>query len=133
MVTCYLGVGSNLGNRERNIRKAISKLKKIRRIKVEKVSRVYQTLPVGRGDQRKFLNAAIRLRTDLAPMRLLKKLKALEASLGRKKTFRFGPRVIDLDILLYSDRVINRKKLTVPHPRMFERIFVLKPLAQVLL
>lgn len=133
MAICYLGIGSNLGNREENIRKAILKLRRTPGIKVEKASKLYQTLPRGRRDQGKFLNAALRLSTVLKPLTLLKRLKGIEKDLGRKKTFRFGPRVIDLDILLYADLVINRKDLKVPHPRMFERMFVLRPLAEILL
>jgi len=132
MVICYLGVGSNLGKRKENIQKALDSLKSARGIKIEKISRVYQTKPVGGPPQGKFLNAAIKIKTSLGAHSLLKILKKIEKDLGRKKSLRFGPRQIDLDILLYGERIIQTKNLVVPHPRMFQREFVLRPLREII-
>jgi len=97
------------------------------------VSRIIETLPVsGPKDQNNFLNAALKITTTLSPRELLKQLKKIENSLGRVKTARFGPRCIDLDILLYADKVIKDKELTIPHPRLFKRDFVMRPLAEVI-
>jgi len=132
MVVCYLGIGSNLGNRRNNIKKALDYLAKTKGIKIEKASRIYETEPVGGPAQGKFLNAAIKIKTSLAPQLLLKSIKKIEKDLGRRKTVRFGPREIDLDILLYGNKVIKRRNLAIPHPRMFEREFVLKPLREII-
>lgn len=131
MATCYLGLGSNLGDRKANIIMAIDCLKHIKGVKIEKLSRIYETKPVGGPPQGKFLNAAVKISTSISPAALLKILKTIEKKLGRRKTVRFGPRPIDLDILLYGDRFIWTKTLQVPHPRMFEREFVLKPLREI--
>ena len=131
MVVCYLGIGSNLGNRRKNIKKALDYLAKTKGIKIEKTSRIYETEPVGGPAQRKFLNAAIKIKTSLTPQLFLKIIKKIEKDLGRRKTVRFGPREIDLDILLYGNKIIKRRDLTIPHPRMFEREFVLKPLREI--
>ena len=132
MVVCYLGVGSNLGKRSRNIKKALDYLVKTKDIKLEKVSRIYETQSQGGPPQGKFLNAAVKIKASLSPQTLLKALKKIEKDVGRKKTVRFGPREIDLDILLYADRTIKQKNLVVPHPRMFERDFVLMPLREII-
>lgn len=132
MVVCFLGLGSNLGNRRRNIAKALDYLAKTKGIEIEKSSRIYETAPVGGPSQGKFLNAAVKIKTSLTPAFLLKNLKKIEKALGRKRTLRNGPRPIDLDILLYADKTIKAKRLIVPHPRMFEREFVLKPLRDIL-
>ncbi len=132
MVVCYLGVGSNLGNRRKNIKKALEYLAKTRGIKIEKTSRIYETEPVGGPAQDKFLNAAIKIKTSLTSCLLLKNIKKIEKDLGRKSTVRFGPREIDLDILLYGNKIIKRRGLVIPHPRMFEREFVLKPLREII-
>lgn len=132
MVVCYLGIGSNLGNRRENIKQALDYLSKTKGIKIEKYSRIYETKALGGPVQGKFLNAAIKIKTSLTPLSLLKTLKKTEKTLGRKYTVRFGPRPIDLDILLYADRIINTKELIVPHVRMFEREFVLKPLREII-
>ena len=132
MVVCYLGVGSNLGNRRKNIKKALDYLAKTKGIKIEKASRIYETKAVGGVPQGKFLNAAIKIKTSLTPQLLLETLKKIEKDLGRKNTVRWGPREIDLDILLYGNKVIKIKNLVIPHPRMFEREFVLKPLREII-
>jgi len=132
VVICYLGIGSNLGDRKKNIKKALEVLKDTEGIKLEKVSKIYETQPCGGPQQEKFLNGVIRIKTSIPPFRLLETLKEIEKRLGRKKTKRFGPRVIDLDILFYADKVINKKNLKIPHPRCFEREFVLKPWLEVI-
>jgi 2-amino-4-hydroxy-6-hydroxymethyldihydropteridine diphosphokinase len=133
MVACYIGVGSNLGNRHKNILSAVRLINKLKGTKIIKKSRIIETLPLGGpANQPKFLNAAFKLITRLSPLQLLKKLKQIEKELGRKKTVRYGSRTIDLDILFYGDRVMKSKTLTIPHPRVFEREFVLKPLVELL-
>ncbi|MBN2830729.1 MAG: 2-amino-4-hydroxy-6-hydroxymethyldihydropteridine diphosphokinase [Candidatus Omnitrophica bacterium] len=133
MVICYLGVGSNLGNRRRNINKAIKELRKIKGIKVLKISSLINTKAQGGPkDQPDFINGALKIKTSFSPSALLKELKIVEKNLGRAKTVRNGPRAIDLDILLYTDRIIKTKRLIIPHPRMFIRDFVVTPLSEVI-
>ncbi|MDD5505616.1 MAG: 2-amino-4-hydroxy-6-hydroxymethyldihydropteridine diphosphokinase [Candidatus Omnitrophica bacterium] len=133
MAICYLGAGSNLGNRKENIKLAIKKVNTLKNTRVLKISKTMESLPVGGpSNQPEFLNAALKIETQLPALALLKKLKEIENQMGRKKTVRFGPRIIDLDILLYADKAINSKALTIPHPRMFARDFVIKPLTEVL-
>lgn len=132
MAICYLGIGSNLGNRKKNINLAIKKIGALNKTKVIKLSKIIETEPVGGpGRQPKFLNAALKIRTELSPLKLLKNLKKIEKELGRTKTIRYGPRIIDLDILFYADKIINRKDLKIPHPKIFEREFVIRPLLEV--
>lgn len=133
MAICYLGIGSNLGNRRKYIRAAVKKISALKETKVIKLSATIGTEPSGGpAGQGKFLNAALKIKTDLPPLTLLKQLKHIEKTLGRKKTLRWGPRIIDLDILFYGDKIINRKNLQIPHPKVFQRKFVIKPLLQVL-
>jgi len=133
MVICYLSLGSNLGNRRKNIEQAIRKINLLKDTKVLKQSSIIETDPVGGPrNQPKFLNASLKISTLLSPLRLLKKIKIIEKEMGRVKSMRNGPRVIDLDILLYGDKIISEKNLIVPHPRMFVRDFVIKPLAEVI-
>jgi 2-amino-4-hydroxy-6-hydroxymethyldihydropteridine diphosphokinase len=134
MVICYLGIGSNLGNRRKNISLALQKINRLKGIEILKISKIIQTFPVGgpRG-QRKFLNAALKIKTKFNPATLLKKLQIIEQELGRPKRHPLcGPRTIDLDILFYGDRIIRRKNLEVPHPRIFAREFVIRPLLEVI-
>jgi len=133
MAVCYLGLGANLGNRRKNIKLAVKKINALRNTRVLKESGIMESSPVGGpAGQPRFLNAAIKIDTKLSALALLKKLKEIETLMGRKKTARFGPRVIDLDILLYGDKVKDSKILTIPHPRMFNRDFVIKPLLEIL-
>jgi len=133
MAICYLGLGSNLGNRKENIRLAVKKINALRNTRVLKKSRVMESLAVGGpSGQGKFLNAALKIDTKFSACFLLKQLKEIEKRMGRKKTVRFGPRIIDLDILLYADKFMRSKQLNIPHPRMFARDFVIKPLTEVL-
>ena len=133
MVICYLGVGSNLGDRRETIKSAVKEINALEGIKVIKSSKIIETDPVGGpARQGKYLNSALKIRTNLTPFTLLKRLKQIEKKLGRKKTARFAPRTIDLDILFYGNKIINRKNLKIPHPKIFEREFVIKPLMQIL-
>jgi GTP cyclohydrolase-4 len=125
----YLGLGSNLGDREFNLLEALERLRLLG--DVVKVSRPYETEPVGYPEQPRFLNVAVVLETELEPGRLLRELKRIEAELGRVETVRFGPRPIDLDILVYDDLTLQTPELTIPHPRLTERAFALVPLAEV--
>lgn len=131
MATVYLGLGANVGNREANLRMALSGLTRMAR--VEAVSSLYETDPVGSvRDQPAFYNAACRIETGLEPESLLRFLKSLEHEIGRRPGGPTGgPRPIDLDILLYEDRVLETDDLTIPHPRLTERAFVLVPLAEI--
>ncbi|RKY64584.1 MAG: 2-amino-4-hydroxy-6-hydroxymethyldihydropteridine diphosphokinase [Candidatus Latescibacterota bacterium] len=131
MAVAYVGLGSNLGDRTKYLREAVRRLKALPGTKLEAVSSFYDTAPVGVEDQPRFLNAVVKLRTELPPKRLLEGLLEIERELGRKRTRRWGPRTVDLDLLLYDDRVISEPGLQVPHPRMHERSFVLVPLAEL--
>ncbi len=133
MLTCYLGIGSNLGDRRGNIKEAVKKIDLLKNTRVIKLSRIIRSSPQGGpAGQRYFLNGALKIRTRLLPLTLLKNLKKIERELGRKRTVRYGPRTIDLDILLYADKVIDKKDLTVPHPKIFRRDFVLRPLLEII-
>lgn len=127
--TVYLALGTNLGDRLANLRAAIKSLPPDVSVLAE--SHVYETPPWGYADQPPFLNMAIKAETDLAPEALLTYLKQLEVELGRQQNFRWGPRLIDLDILFYNELVINTPPLVIPHPRLHERAFVLVPLMDV--
>lgn len=133
MVTSYLGIGSNLGNRLKNIELAVKKINSLKNTRILKLSRIIETKAVGGPSrQPKFLNAALKIKTNLTPAVLLKNLKKIEQELGRVKSVRWGPRMIDLDILFYGDRIVNNKNLQIPHPRIFEREFVIKPLLEII-
>ena len=127
----YLGLGSNLGDRKRNIEKAIDLLGKTSNIKTSSISKFYETAPIGLKDQPNFLNAAIKVETTLKPLKLLAVCQSIERRLKRVRTIRWGPRTIDIDILLYGDLIIKSDKLTIPHPEMHKREFVLKPLNDI--
>jgi len=128
-VTVYLGLGSNLGDREQNISRAIEMLSHW--LHVEKVSSYYETEPVGYGQQPRFLNAVCEATTSLAPEELLSVAKEIEIALGRKPSSPNGPRPIDIDIVFYGDSVTKSLHLTIPHPRLEERAFVLVPLTEI--
>lgn len=125
----YIALGSNLGDRPANLKQAITSLTPQMEVKAK--SSVYETPPWGFEDQPKFLNQVIKVKTYLEPEPLLKHLKRLEIALGRKESFPNGPRLIDLDILFYDDRVLNTPSLVIPHPRLQERGFVLLPLMEI--
>ncbi len=130
MSEAYIGIGSNLGNRKQNCEKAISLLTE-NRITVLKRSTMLETEPWGIKDQPKFINMAIKIDTVLKPEDLLNLLKEIESAVGRTKTFRWGPRIIDLDILLYDNLIINTNNVQIPHPGIKDRDFVLRPLAEI--
>ena len=125
----FISLGANLGPARENLARAIRSIKK--RCRVLAVSSLYESDPVGPQDQPKFTNAVIKAETDLSPFELLDCLKTIEKEIGRKKTKRWGPRVIDLDIIFYGDLVISTDSLVIPHPRAHERRFVLEPLLEI--
>lgn len=125
----YLSIGTNIGEREDNLRRAVRLLAE--QVTIETVSAVYETAAVGFTDQADFLNIAVHVKTALSPLAMLDVCQAIENELGRVRTVRWGPRVIDLDILLYNNENMNTERLILPHPRMYERAFVLIPLFDV--
>jgi 2-amino-4-hydroxy-6-hydroxymethyldihydropteridine diphosphokinase len=132
VTTVYLGLGSNLGDRRANLERAMVALRSHPAVQGLVVSSFIETEPVGGPpDQRPYLNGAARLETDLEPQSLLAELKSIEHALGRRKGPRWGPRLIDLDILLYGNIVLETEDLVIPHPRLRERLFVLRPLAEI--
>lgn len=127
--TVYLGLGSNLGDRHQNLRRALRLLSE--KMTIQMVSSIYETEPIGFSDQPVFLNAVCKATTSLSPEGLLLAAKEIEQEIGRTPTFQNGPRLIDIDILLYDNRIISTPDLEIPHPRMSERAFVLAPLAEI--
>jgi 2-amino-4-hydroxy-6-hydroxymethyldihydropteridine diphosphokinase len=125
----YLGLGTNLGDRIQNLRSAQTALPP--QVQVLRASRIYETPPWGFIAQPAFLNQVLEVQTGLAPLALLEYLKKIEVDLGRIPTFRYGPRQIDIDILSYADQIIEYPNLTIPHPRLSERAFMLVPLAEL--
>ncbi len=128
-ITAYIGIGSNLGEKESNCRKAIELLSRAGR--VVRVSSFYCTEPVGYRDQESFINAVAEVETEMSPIELLAVCHMIENDLGRSRLFRWGPRSIDLDILLYGDAVVNESNLSIPHPFLSVRRFVLAPLCEI--
>ncbi len=128
-VTVYLGLGSNMGERQDNLQKALGLLSQ--KLKVGLVSSLYDTEPVGNINQSRFLNLVCQVETGLAPEGLLALAKGIESKLGRSPGKSCDPRPIDIDILFYGDRVIETPELVIPHPRLTERAFVLVPLAEI--
>ena len=131
MTTAYLGLGSNLGDRLGNLRRAIALLGARSGIRVVRTSSVYETDPVGGPPQGDFLNAVVKVETSLPARAVLEACMAVEAEMGRVRAERWGPRPIDIDLLLFGDERIDEPDLTVPHPRMHERAFVMVPLVEV--
>jgi 2-amino-4-hydroxy-6-hydroxymethyldihydropteridine diphosphokinase len=130
MKTIYLGLGSNIGDRQANLEAALAGLPAIG-VRVTRASPVYETEPVDFTDQRWFLNLVVEAETELFPLQLLARLQRIERDLGRVRTVAKGPRTLDIDILLYGQAVIQRPDLEIPHLRMAERRFVLAPLADL--
>lgn len=130
MKTAYLGLGSNIGDREQNLKEALAKLS-APDLRVARHSSVYETEPVGFTAQRWFLNIVVEIETELFPMQLLARIAKVEQALGRARTVKNGPRTLDIDILLYGRAVVRSARLEIPHPRMAERRFVLAPLAEL--
>ncbi len=127
----YLSLGSNIGNRIEYLKKAVELLEQNPDISMDKSSSFYETDPQGWTDQEPFINIVISIETRLEPLSLLKFCQSIEVELKRKRLFRWGPRTIDIDILIYDDIIMNCDELIIPHPRMFERAFVLVPLAEI--
>ena len=130
-VTVYLGLGSNQGFRRTNLTQAVTLLSRDPGVEVLRCSSVYETAPWGYLDQPSFLNCVVEAKTGLGPVPLLKLAQEVEQTVGRKPSFRYGPRAIDVDILLYGDCCVNETDLKIPHLRMAERAFVLVPLAEI--
>lgn len=129
MKTIYIGLGANIGDREANLKTAFAKLAP--EITVTKTSSVHETKPMYVTDQPKFLNMVCEAQTELAPLQVLHKLQGIEHDLGRKRGTHNEPRPIDLDLLFYGDELVKTLELTIPHPKIAERAFVLEPLAEI--
>jgi 2-amino-4-hydroxy-6-hydroxymethyldihydropteridine diphosphokinase len=127
----YIALGSNMGDREKNLKEAVKHIAALPQTKVIKGSSIYETEPVGGPKQRPFYNAVVKIETALEPEKLLQKLQETEAAFGRVRKEKWGPRTLDLDILLYDQQIIATDKLTIPHPLMAERAFVLEPLVEI--
>lgn len=131
MERIFLGLGSNIGDRTANIEHACRLIGQIEDVRIVRVSRFIETRPIGYEDQPDFINAVLEIGTALSPRGLLDAVKEIERRMGRVPTVRFGPRVIDIDILLFGARIIGEPGLTIPHPRMHGRRFVLGSLAEI--
>ncbi|CAM2363476.1 2-amino-4-hydroxy-6-hydroxymethyldihydropteridine diphosphokinase [Listeria seeligeri] len=131
MAKAFLSIGTNIGERLDNLNSAVSGLAAVEQIKIIKVSSVYETDAVGYEDQAAFLNIVVEIETSFAPVELLDFCLALELELGRVRLFKWGPRLIDIDILLYEDVKLDTEKLKIPHPYMKERAFVMIPLIEI--
>ncbi len=131
MKEAYLGLGTNIGDREKNLRAAIDALSHLPKTQVEAVSSVYETAPVGYLEQADFLNLCVRVLTDLSPAALLGACLGIEAAMGRERPFKNAPRVLDIDVLLFEGVRCSEEELILPHPRMGERAFVLMPLSEI--
>lgn len=129
--TAYLALGANIGNPRESMRAVLALLGESGACDVTAVSSLYFTKPVGITDQPDFLNAVIAIRTTFSPVELLDLCRSVENKLGRQRTIKWGPRVIDIDILLYGDAAVSEESLTIPHPDMMDRAFVLVPLAEI--
>jgi 2-amino-4-hydroxy-6-hydroxymethyldihydropteridine diphosphokinase len=127
----FIGLGANLGDREAQVRRAFATLAELPGTSLLAASSIYRSAPVGVGAQPDFINAVAAIETLLAPRALLEALLAAERRFGRRRDFPGAPRTLDLDLLLYGERVIDEPGLVVPHPRMHERAFVLAPLAEI--
>ena len=131
MATSFLSLGSNLGDRLDHLSKAVTALAKQPKIKVIKVSSVYQTKPVGGPEQDDYLNAVVKIQTELSAHELLAVTQSIENNEGRVREVRWGPRTLDIDVLTYDDLISTDEKLTLPHPRISERAFVLVPFFEI--
>ncbi|NHM74611.1 2-amino-4-hydroxy-6-hydroxymethyldihydropteridine diphosphokinase [Staphylococcus sp. 11007852] len=131
MIDVYLGLGSNIGDREQQLKSAVERLDQVTDIHVQQVSSMHETKPVGYVDQPDFLNVCLHIKTSLSPEVLLQQCLDIEKELHRVRKVRWGPRTIDIDVLLYGDRIIESEQLIVPHPRMTERAFVMIPLNEI--
>ncbi len=131
MTIAYVGVGANLDHPAAHVRAALEELGRLPKTQLAAASSLYRSSPVGYAQQPDFVNAVAAVDTALAPLELLRELQSIETRHGRVRTFRNAPRTLDLDLLLYGEETIDQPGLTVPHPRMHERAFVLKPLLEI--
>lgn len=129
--TCFIALGSNLENPRQQVLSAIAEFKQLEHIEVKKCSSLYQTKAVGPQPQPDFINAVIQIETSLSPQQLLQQLFLMEQQHGRERKERWGARTLDLDLLLFDDVILQTDALTIPHPRMLERDFVLMPLFEI--
>ena len=129
--TVYLSLGTNMGDKKKNLLEAIEKIGKLENTKVTSQSTILETEPFGYTEQDMFLNACIEIKTLFTPPELLEKLLGIELEMGRVRTIKWGPRIIDIDILFFDDEIIQDKNLAVPHPWISERMFVLEPLCEI--
>jgi len=127
----YIAIGSNLGDKEKNIREALEIISNSKHTKINKIAKYYNTEPVGYTDQGEFLNTAIEIKTLLNPKNLMKFLLEVEKSLKRERIIKWGPRTLDLDVIFYDDLISSDEEIIIPHPRMEERLFVLNPLCDI--
>lgn len=127
----YLSIGSNIGNKEKNLNDAIEKMSSLNEIKVEKVSSFLITEPWGYTEQEEFLNGALKIKTTFSPKELVRALLKIESEMKRERIIKWGPRIIDLDVIFYGDLISDDEEIILPHPRMEEREFVLKPLSEL--
>lgn len=132
MNNVYLSIGTNIGDREQNLKHAIKMLQGTKDITVKAISSIYETAPVGYINQPSFLNIAVFIQTALSAYETLEVCQSIENELGRVREIRWGPRIIDLDILLFNNENIEVENLMIPHPRMYERAFVLVPLHEIM-
>ncbi|MCO4329783.1 2-amino-4-hydroxy-6-hydroxymethyldihydropteridine diphosphokinase [Staphylococcus hyicus] len=131
MIDVYLGLGSNIGDREQQLQSAVERLDQVTEIHVQHMSSMYETKPVGYVEQPDFLNVCLHIKTTLSPEALLHQCLRIEKELHRVREVRWGPRTIDIDVLLYGDEIIESEQLIVPHPRMTARAFVMIPLNEI--
>lgn len=131
MIDVYLGLGSNIGDREQQLQSAVERLDQVTEIHVQHMSSMYETKPVGYVEQPDFLNVCLHIKTTLSPEALLHQCLRIEKELYRVREVRWGPRTIDIDVLLYGDEIIESEQLIVPHPRMTARAFVMIPLNEI--
>lgn len=129
MLEVFLGLGSNIGNKEENINNSLKFISELYTVK--KISHLYLTEPIGNVKQDWFLNCVVEIQTDVDPKKLLSSVKSIERKLGRRKIVKNGPRIIDIDILFYGDCVLKTKSLVIPHPSIQERLFVLQPMMDI--
>ncbi len=130
-VICYIGIGSNLGNSLINCKNSVELISQIRGVELSAMSSFYRTEPVGNVSQNYFINAVVEIKTVLSPADLFEALQAIENNMGREREIKGGPRIIDLDLLFYGQKVVNEENLIVPHLELHKRRFVLEPLCEI--
>lgn len=131
MAEAYIALGTNIGNKKENINNALTSIALLPETSIVKTSCIYESEPWGYALQDNFLNSAVKIETGLSEFSLLGACLGIEAAMGRKRSIKNGPRIIDIDLLCYGTKTVNTKELILPHPRMLERVFVLKPLCEI--